>query len=87
MVSVHFACVAYDHPFAVLLPAAALVREKERGTVEQLLVSPVSPFSDHVFESARHVGVILLATALALYGVLHLVFHVPMKGSAGLFFC
>ena len=30
--------------FAILLPAAALVREKERGTVEQLLVSPLTPF-------------------------------------------
>lgn len=29
---------------ALLLPAAALVREEERGTVEQLLVSPLSPF-------------------------------------------
>ena len=29
--------------FAMLLPAAAMVREKERGTIEQLLVSPLSP--------------------------------------------
>lgn len=32
-------------------------------------------------------GVILIALSLALYGVLHPVFHVPMKGSTGLFFC
>ncbi|GAB1724379.1 MAG: ABC transport system, permease component [Nitrospira sp.] len=72
--------------FAVLLPAAALVREKERGTVEQLLVSPLSPFQIMFSKVLAMSGVILLATALALYGVLHLVFHVPMKGSAGLFF-
>lgn len=31
-------------PFAILLPAAAMVKEKERGVVEQLLVSPLTPF-------------------------------------------
>ncbi len=72
--------------FAVLLPAAALVREKERGTVEQLLVSPLSPFQIMFSKVLAMSGVILLATALALYGVLRPVFHVPMKGSTGLFF-
>lgn len=72
--------------FAVLLPAAALVREKERGTVEQLLVSPLSPFQIMFSKVLAMSGVILLATGLALYGVLQPVFHVPMKGSAGLFF-
>ncbi len=72
--------------FAVLLPAAALVREKERGTVEQLLVSPLSPFQIMFSKVIAMSVVILLATALALYGVLHPVFHVPMKGSTWLFF-
>jgi ABC-2 type transport system permease protein len=72
--------------FAVLLPAAALVREKERGTVEQLLVSPLSPFQIMFAKVLAMSGVILLALSLALYGVLHPVFHVPMKGSTGLFF-
>jgi len=72
--------------FAVLLPAAALVREKERGTVEQLLVSPLSPFQIMFSKVLAMSGVILLALSLALYGVLHPVFHVPMKGSTGLFF-
>ena len=30
--------------FAILLPACAMVREKERGTVEQLLVTPLTTF-------------------------------------------
>ena len=72
--------------FAVLLPAAALVREKERGTVEQLLVSPLSPFQIMFSKVLAMSGVILIALSLALYGVLHPVFHVPMKGSTGLFF-
>lgn len=28
--------------FAILLPASAMAREKERGTIEQLMVSPLS---------------------------------------------
>ncbi|MBA5872057.1 MAG: ABC transporter permease subunit, partial [Nitrospira sp. CR2.1] len=55
--------------FAVLLPAAALVREKERGTVEQLLVSPLSPFQIMLAKVLAMSGVILLALSLALYGV------------------
>jgi ABC-2 type transport system permease protein len=72
--------------FAVLLPAAALVREKERGTVEQLLVSPLSPFQIMFSKVLAMSAVILLATSLAVYGVLRPIFHVPMKGSAALFF-
>ena len=72
--------------FGVLLPAAALVREKERGTVEQLLVSPLSPFQIMWSKVLAMSTVILIATGLAVYGVLHPVFQVPMKGSAGLFF-
>jgi len=72
--------------FAMLLPAAALVREKERGTVEQLLVSPVTPFQIMFSKVLAMTAVLLLSTAVAVYGVLRPVFGVPMKGSAGLFF-
>lgn len=72
--------------FGVLLPAAALVREKERGTVEQLLVSPLSPFQIMWSKVLAMSAVIMIATGLAVYGVLHPVFHVPMKGSAQLYF-
>lgn len=72
--------------FAVLLPAIALVREKERGTVEQLLVSPLSPFQIMLSKVLAMTAVILICTAIALYGVMRPVFHVPMKGAAWLFF-
>jgi ABC-2 type transport system permease protein len=72
--------------FAVLLPAVALVREKERGTVEQLLVSPLSPFQIMLSKVLAMTAVILICTAIAIYGVLRPVFHVPMKGSAWAFF-
>ena len=72
--------------FAVLLPAAALVREKERGTIEQLLVSPLSPLQIMLSKVFAMTAVILICTAIAVYGVLRPIFHVPMKGQAWLFF-
>jgi ABC-2 type transport system permease protein len=72
--------------FALLLPAAALVREKERGTVEQLLVSPLSPFQIMASKVLAMTVVILGATAVGLFGVMQPVFGVPIKGSIWLFF-
>ena len=72
--------------FALLLPAAALVREKERGTVEQLLVSPLTPFQIMASKVLAMTMVILGATAVGLFGVMQPVFGVPIKGSIWLFF-
>jgi len=72
--------------FAVLLPAAALVRERERGTVEQLLVSPLTPFQIMFPKVVAMTLVILAGTALSLFGILHGIFSVPMKGSLALYF-
>ncbi|MBX3334085.1 MAG: ABC transporter permease [Nitrospira sp.] len=71
--------------FAFLLPAAALVREKEHGTVEQLLVSPVTPLQIMLSKVLAMTLVILAATTLAMVTVLKPVFGVPIKGSASLF--
>lgn len=72
--------------FAILLPAAAAVREKERGTVEQLLVSPLSPVQILLPKVLAMGGAILLAILLSLGFVLWPIFDVPCRGSLGLFF-
>jgi len=72
--------------FPILLPAAAMVREKERGTVEQLLVSPLTPFQIMVAKILAMTMVILAGTAVSLFAVMEPVFHVPVKGSVWLFF-
>jgi ABC-2 type transport system permease protein len=72
--------------FSILLPAAALVREKERGTVEQLLVSPLTPLQIMLSKVLAMTVVILCATAVALFGVIRPAFGVPIKGSVVLFF-
>ncbi|CUQ65684.1 ABC transporter permease [Candidatus Nitrospira inopinata] len=72
--------------FAFLLPAAALVREKEHGTVEQLLVAPVTPLQIMLSKVLAMTLVILASTALAMAIVLKPVFGVPVRGSLALFF-
>lgn len=72
--------------FAILLPAAAMVREKERGTIEQLLVSPLSSVQILLPKVLAMTTVIVAGAVLALYGVLVPLFDVPIHGSAALFF-
>ena len=72
--------------FAILLPAAAMTREKERGTVEQLLVSPLTPFQI-TFPKVLAMNVVIVAgTAVSVFGVMQPFLHLPIKGSLALFF-
>ncbi len=69
----------------LLLPAAALVREREHGTIEQLLVSPVSPFQVMLSKVLGMILVTLVGTAVSVFGIMRPVFGVPFEGSAFLF--
>jgi ABC-2 type transport system permease protein len=71
---------------SILLPAAALVREKERGTIEQLLVSPLSPLQIVLAKVLAMAGVVLIGSLVAVGLVMHVLLGVPMAGSALLFF-
>jgi ABC-2 type transport system permease protein len=72
--------------FGMILPAAAMLREKERGTIEQLLVSPLSPLQIMFAKMLSMTTVILALTALSLFFVLRAVFDVPVRGNLALFF-
>lgn len=72
--------------FAMILPAAAMLREKERGTIEQLLVSPLSPLQIMFAKMLSMTTVILALTAMSLFFVLRAVFDVPARGNLWLFF-
>lgn len=72
--------------FSILLPAAAMVREKERGTLEQLLVSPLSPFQIMFPKVIAMTLVILVGMSFSLFAVLGPLFQVPMRGSLPLFY-
>lgn len=72
---------------AVLLTGAALIRERERGTVEHLLVMPVTPFEIMTSKIWSMGSVVLVASALSVKLVVEGVLAVPLHGSVFLFVC
>lgn len=70
----------------IFLPSVAMVREKERGTVEQLLVSPLSPFQVMFSKVLAMVIVMLIGTGVTIFAIMQPLYHVPARGSLGLFF-
>jgi ABC-2 type transport system permease protein len=71
----------------VLLTGAALIRERERGTVEHLLVMPVTPFEIMTSKIWSMGLVVLAAAALSVRFVVQGVLAVPLQGSVPLFVC
>jgi len=67
--------------FLLLLPASAVVLEKERGNVEMLYVSPVSNYV-FMFSKSVAMGVLIISfTAFALYFTIGVWIGVPFRGS------
>ena len=71
---------------SMLLTAAAMVREKVHGTLEQLLVSPLRPSELFIAKIIPTIVVILILSLLALFGVVKGIFHTPLRGSLTLFY-
>ena len=71
---------------AVILTGAALIREREHGTVEHLLVMPVVPPEIMWSKIVANGLVILVATELSLLFVVQQWLGVPIAGSIVLFF-
>lgn len=71
---------------SMLLTAAAMVREKEQGTLEQLLVSPLRPAELFAAKIIPTVVVILLLSPLSLFGIVGGVFGTPLRGSVLFFY-
>lgn len=70
---------------SIILAGAALIREREHGTVEHLLVMPVT-FAEIMLAKIWSTAlVVLVATALALTVVVQGALHVPVQGSVALF--
>jgi len=70
---------------AIVLTGAALLREREHGTVEHLLVMPITPFEIMTSKVWSMVLVVVVATALSLLFVVQGLLSVPTKGSLLLF--
>lgn len=63
-----------------LMTAISLTREKETGTMEALLVSPLRPWQIIVGKVVPYLA-IGFVSVLAVIGEARLVFHVPLRGS------
>ncbi|MCG2842035.1 ABC transporter permease [Sandaracinobacter sp. RS1-74] len=71
---------------SIILTGAALIREREHGTIEHLLVMPVTPF-ELMLSKVLSMGLVVLAAAfLSLNIVVRGALGVPIAGSLPLFF-
>jgi ABC-2 type transport system permease protein len=70
---------------AVILTGAALIREREHGTIEHLLVMPLRPAEIVLAKIWANGLVIVVAATLSLYLLVQGVLAVPVAGSVALF--
>ena len=70
----------------VVLTGAAVIREREHGTLEHLLVMPLTAFEIAMAKVWANSLVILVATGASLFLVVQMVLKVPFAGSVTLWF-
>lgn len=71
---------------SLVLTGAALIRERERGTVEHLLVMPVTPLEIMTSKVWPMALVVLAACAFSLLFIVQGLLAMPIEGSLALFF-
>jgi ABC-2 type transport system permease protein len=72
---------------SIILAGAAVVREREHGTVEHLLVMPVTPFEIAMAKIWANSLIIAGAVWLSLVFVVERLLAIPIEGSIPLFMC
>jgi ABC-2 type transport system permease protein len=70
----------------IILTGAAVIREREHGTLEHLLVMPLTAFEIAMAKVWANSLVILLATAASLFLIVQMALKVPFAGSHVLWF-
>jgi ABC-2 type transport system permease protein len=70
---------------AIILCGAAIVREREHGTMDHLLVMPLTPFEIAMSKVWANGLVITVAVGLALHFVVRTILGIPIAGSVPLF--
>ncbi len=70
---------------SIILTGAALIRERERGTIEHLLVMPVTPFEIMLSKIWSMGLVVLIGATLSLLFIVQGLLQVPVAGSIPLF--
>jgi ABC-2 type transport system permease protein len=70
---------------AIILAGAAVVREREHGTMDHLLVMPLTPFEIAMSKIWANILIITTAAGLSLYLIVRTLLAVPIAGSIPLF--
>jgi len=70
---------------SIVLTGAALIREREHGTIEHLLVMPVTPTEIMLSKIWSMALVVLLASTVSIVVVVQGLLAVPIQGSVALF--
>jgi ABC-2 type transport system permease protein len=70
---------------AIILAGAAIIREREHGTMDHLLVMPLTPFEIAMSKVWANGLVITIAVGLSLYIVVRAILGIPIAGSIPLF--
>ncbi len=70
---------------SIILCGAAVIREREHGTLDHLLTLPLSPVEIALAKVLANGLIILAAAAISLVLVVRLLLHVPTAGSIPLF--
>jgi len=70
----------------IVLTGAAVIREREHGTLEHLLVMPLSSFDIAMAKVLANGLVILMAAMVSLFLVVRMILRVPFQGSMILWF-
>lgn len=78
--------INYITMLSIILAGAALIREREHGTIEHLLVMPVTPAQIMLSKIWAMGLVVLLAAWMSITFVVRGALHVPIAGSLPLFF-
>ena len=71
---------------SIILPAAALIKEKERGTVEHLLVMPLVPVEITIAKVWASSFIVLIGATFALFFSIKWIIGAPIHGSISVFF-
>lgn len=70
---------------SMILVGAAVIREREHGTLEHLLVMPIDATQIALAKIIANGAVIVFAAVLSMYFVVHLSIGIPINGSLALF--
>lgn len=72
---------------SIILAGAAVVREREHGTMDHLLVMPLTPFEIAMSKIWANGLVILATVAFSVHVIIRTVLGIPIAGSIPLFLC